>query len=218
MTHATQRATRFFCLGTALLVAGCTTPPAVYELAEKSAGNAGVFQGHLAELSAQSRSQGKARAENIANMDLFNAQFEGWLARELYMQQQSRPAADWAEMKTLMDRLTALRDGILKIEKDNTFKAADRKKELLSGQVELNAHRAAMRATAEALGALGKEESSKERVKFFAAFAREVRTEMNKSLESGEETTAGAKKIADRIKEQFKKADPTDEGAPKAKE
>lgn len=218
MTRTTSRATQLFALGTALLVAGCTTPPGVYELAEKSAGNAGVFQGHLTELAAQSRSLAKARAENIAEMDLFNAEFEGWLARELYMQQQSRPAADWTEMKAVMDRLTALRDDVLKIEKDNTFKAADRQKELVSGQVELNAHRAAMKATAEALGALGKEESTKERVKFLAAFARDVRTEMNKSLESGEETAAGAKKIADQIKAQFKRADPTDEGAPKAKE
>lgn len=191
----------------ALLTAGCKTPPAVYELAEKSSVNAGVFQGHLAELAAQSEALAKERANNIVALEALNARLEGELKRELYMQQHSRSSADWAEMKALMDRLSGLRDDLIKIEKDAGFAAADRRAALLAGQTGLNAYKAALRETSAALGTLAKEESRTERVKFFRAFVREVRTDMKAAAERGDADAVKAKELLDDISGQLKNGD-----------
>lgn len=198
----------------AVLTTGCQTPPTVYELAEKTSINTGMFQSHLGDLSARSKALAKDRADQVVAMESFNAMLDAKLKRELYMQEQSRAVADWTEMKALMERLTALRDGLLKIEQDASFAAGDRRKALLAAQKELDTFKAALRDATGALTALAKQESRSERAKFFAAFAREVRNDMKKSLESGDETARKAKELLDSIESQFKKADPDEPSAP----
>lgn len=187
---------------TMLLLAGCQTPPAVYELAEKSSSNAGVFQGHLAALSAQSASLAQQRAENVISLEEGTARLDAHLRRELYMQEQSRAAGDWAEVNQLLGRLIALRDQLIAIEQSAIFASAQRRKELLSQQTQLETYKAALRQTATALSALAKRETTQERAKFLATFARAVRDDMKKALEDGDQTAIKAKALIDSIKGQ----------------
>jgi len=194
----------------ALLSAGCQTPSAVYELAEKTSGNAAVFQSHLAEVATQSRALAQRRADHIVSMEAFNVRLDGTLKRELYMQQHSRKASDWGEIRDLMQQMTALRDDLVKIEQDARIAEIDRRKEILAKQADLNTYKAALRDVATALSALAKRESDAERAQFIGKFLREVRDDMNKSLESGDETSKNAKKLLDDLKSQIKNDEPAD--------
>lgn len=187
---------------TTLLLAGCQTHPAVYELAEKSSSNAGIFQGHLAALAAQSASLAQQRAENVISLEAGTARLDAHLRRELYMQQQSRLAPDWAEVNQLLGRLISLRDELIAIEESAHIASAQRREELLSQQTKLETYKAALRETATALNALAKHETTQERAKFLATFARAVRDDMKKALEDGDKTAIKAKALIDSIKGQ----------------
>ncbi|MEO8020426.1 hypothetical protein [Polaromonas sp.] len=198
-----------------LALAACQTPPAVYELAEKSGSNAGVLQGHLAAVAAQSKTIASARADLIVSLEAHNARLAATLAREVYMQQHARPATEWAEIKALSGELTALRDDLVLIEAKSTILEADRRKELLATQTALNTYKAALRDTASALGSLAEKESASERAKFLAAFAREVRSDFKASLESNDATAQSASDLQAAIKAQLKATDPTNPSDPK---
>src|SRR6266852_5232276 len=106
----------FVSASVALFLLGCQTQPAVYELAEKTSMNTGVFQHHLGDLAAGSKALAAERADLIVSMESFNARLDGFIKRELYMRQQSNKPADWAKIDALMKKLTALRDEIIRIE------------------------------------------------------------------------------------------------------
>lgn len=197
-----------------LALSACQTPPAVYELAEKSGSNAGVLQGHIAAVAAQSKAVAGARADLIVSLEAHNARLAATLAREVYMQQHARPAPQWADIKALSDELTALRDDLVQIEAKSTILEADRRKELLATQTTLNAYNAALRDTASALGTLAEKESASERARFLAAFAREVRSDFKASLAGNDAAAQSAADLLAAIKAQLKAADPTDPSAP----
>ena len=83
---------------------------------------------------------------------------------------------------------------------------------VIANHADLNTYKAALRDVATALNALAKRESNAERAQFIGKFLREVRDDLNKSLESGDETSKNAKKLLDDLKSQFKNAEPADAG------
>jgi hypothetical protein len=195
-------------LSAALTVAGCQTPPAVYELAEKTSSSAGIVQHHLAEVASQSRSLAETRSNHVVAMEAFNARLDATLKRELYMQQHSRASADWSEIKALMEQMATLRDQLLEIARSASISEADRRKEILTKHTDLNIYKTALHDTANALSALAKHESKSERAKFIGKFVGEVREDLDKSLKGSDATSKAAKGLADTIKKQFKDADP----------
>ena len=186
---------------------GCQTPSAVYELAEKSSANAGTFQQRLGEMAAQSKSLAASRAEHVAAMDAFNAEFDSYLKRELYMREKSLSAAEWAKVQALLKELVALRDQLIAIEATAQFAQKERRQAVLGLHTDLNTFHAAMRDTANALNALAKRESDRERAEFFGKFLGEVRKDINKELESNDATAQAAKEVLDRIKKEFQRDD-----------
>jgi len=185
----------------ALLLGGCqTTPPEVYELAEKSGGNAGAFQGHLAAMAAQSTKLAQQRADNIVALEAGTARLDAYLRRELYMQQHANTPEAWSEINDLLGRLTALRDNLITIEQSATIASEDRRKELLAQQKALETYKAALKDTATALAALARRESAEERAKFLAGFARTVREDMKKAVADGDKAALAAKALIDSIK------------------
>lgn len=190
-----------------LALAACKTPPAVYGLAEKTGANTGVLQGHLADLSASSMQIAQRRADHIVAMEAFNAQLDAKLKRELYMQQRARAGDDWDQVKSSIDELTALRDDLLKIAQTARINEAARRKELLVAQTELETYKAALRDTAAALAALSHVESDSERAKLLIAYARDVRTELKKALDSDTAAAKASNKLIDAVKADIRQAD-----------
>lgn len=184
----------------AMVLCGCQTPSAVYELAEKSSSNAGAFQGQLAALSSQSANLAQHRVDNIVAMQAEVSRLDAYIRRELYMQEQSRSSKEWQEVSALLQRLTSLRDELMDIEESAALATEQRRKDLLGTRKELDMHKAALRDVAASLDALARKESTEERAKFLASFGKEVRDDMKKAEEDGDQNAARAKALVDRIK------------------
>lgn len=207
MTMLTWLSPRVAAACFAALLAGCQTPPAVYALAEKSSGSAGIFQNHLAELAAQERALARQRAEQVAAMDAFNARLDGVLKRELFMQQRSRTPAEWSQIQAQMEALQSLRDELVQIEENAKFAQADRQEQILAAQADLDIFRDALREATNALDALARRESGKDRARFLGQFLRDLRGELKQSLDKNDKASQAAKKLVDDLKAKIKDAD-----------
>jgi Mg2+ and Co2+ transporter CorA len=200
-----RRHTRgLLCALLASALAGCQTPSAVYELAEKTSANAGAFQQHLGEMAAQSKALALRRAEHVASMDAFNAELDGFIKRELYMREKAD--ADWPKINALVKELAGLRDELLAIEAAARFAEQDRRKSVLAQHTDLNAFRSAMLDAANALNALAKHESDSERARFFGKFLVDVQKDVRASLDSNDKTSQAAKALVDEIKSDLRPA------------
>lgn len=191
----------------AAALCGCQTPSAVHELAEKSSANAGVFQQDLGEMAAQSKALAARRADHIAAMDAFNAELDSYLKRELYMREKSLGAAEWARVNALMKELVTLRDELIAIEATAQFAQKERRQAVLGLRTDLNTFQAAMRDTTNALNALARPESDRQRAAFFGKFLGDVHKDVRKALESGDATAQKAKAALDKLKQEFQPDD-----------
>jgi hypothetical protein len=186
---------------------GCQTPSAVYELAEKSSANAGAFQQQLGEMAAQSKALAAKRADHVAAMDAFNAEFDSYLKRELYMREKSLAPAEWAKVQALMKELVALRDQLIAIEATAQFAQQERRQAVLGLRTDLNTFQAAMRDATNALNTLAKHQSDSERAAFFGKFLGDVHKEVKNVLESNDATAQKAKAALDKLKNEFQQDD-----------
>jgi hypothetical protein len=173
-------------------VMGCQTPAAVYDLAEKTTANAGVLQSHLRELSESSKALATDRAAAVVSMEAFNAEVDAYIKRELYMRQQSNSSAEWQKMQALMNKLTALRDELIRIEQSARIAEQERRQQILARRTELDTYAAAMRETASALSALAQRESSEERARFIGNFLVDVRQDVDTALQKTDKTSQAA--------------------------
>lgn len=204
MTAIRMRAALSWALCAALC--GCQTPSAVYELAEKSSANAGAFQQHLGEMAAQSRALAAKRAEHVAAMDAFNAEFDSYLRRELYMREKSLGASEWARVQALMKELVELRDGLIAVEATAQFAQKERRSAVLGLHADLSTFQAAMREATNALNALARHESDRERAAFFGRFLGDVHKDVKKALESNDDTAQKARAALDGLKKEFQQS------------
>jgi len=194
--------------GCAATLFGCQTPTAVYELAEKSSANAGAFQQQIGEMRAQSKSLAANRADHIASMDAFNAAFDSYLKRELYMREKSLGPGQWAQIQALMQELTELRDKLMAIEASAQFAQGERRQAVLGLHSDLNAFQVAMREATNALNALAKRESDRERATFFGKFLGDVQREVKKELEKNDTAAQNARAAIGKLKSEIQRNDP----------
>ncbi len=204
----------FVSASVALFLLGCQTQPAVYELAEKTSMNTGVFQHHLGDLAAGSKALAAERADLIVSMESFNARLDGFIKRELYMRQQSNKPADWAKIDALMKKLTALRDEIIRIEQAARIAEQSRRQEILAKHTDLNTNAAAMRDATNALNALAKHESPEERARFIGGFLKDVKSEVDTALKQDNKTSQNANALITKIKDELKGAVGVDSNNP----
>jgi hypothetical protein len=208
-----MRAIERIYVGLALLplaLAGCQTPPAVYELAETSSANAAVFQQHLGDLAGASKALAGERADLVVSMEAFNARLDSFVKREIYMRQQSNKPADWSRIEVLMKKLAALRNEIIKIEQAARIAEQSRRKEILGRRTDLDTYATAMREAANALNALAQREGSEERARFIGRFVADVNKDVRAALENSDETSKAAKGLVDKVKGELKDAAASD--------
>jgi hypothetical protein len=182
---------------------GCQTPSGVYQLAEKTTANAGVFHHHLGRLADSSKALAGDRANAVVSMEAFNASLDAYIRRELYMREQSN-AGEWPRMNALIAKLTALRDEIMRIEQSARIAENERRQQILAKRTELDTYATSMRETANALSALAQRESAEERVRFIGRFLLDVRADVDEALEKNDKTSKDAKALLGKIKAEFK--------------
>lgn len=188
------------------ILGGCQTPGAVYELADKTSANAGIFQQHLGEMAVQSKAFAGRRADHIATMDAFNADLDSYLKRELYMRQKAAAAGDWPKIEALMKELTSLRDELVAIENGANFAQQERRANVLALYSDLSTFQTPMRDAANSLNALAKQESGAERAAFLGKFLVDVRKSLSESLAGNDAAAKAAQALLDKIKADLKSA------------
>ena len=194
------------CGAAALLLAGCQTPPAVYELADKTSANAGIFQGYLGQMAEQSKAIAARRAEHVASMDAFNAELDTFIKRELYMREKASVSGDWAKADALMKELAGLRDELIAVEAGAQFAQQERRKAILDAHKDLETFQATMRDAANALNALAKHESDLERARFFGKYMADVAKSARASLDKSDQASRAAKDLVDKVTDDLRSA------------
>ena len=189
------------CVVALAALVGCSTPSAVYELADKSSANAAVFGEQLGVLGSQSRALAERRASHIASMDAFNAELLAEYQRDLAL---TKRTGDWEAVKKILDDLAALRDELERIQRAGVISEAARRQEIMNSYVALEPNVKAVREVARALSALAEKESRADRVKFFVGFARQVRDETRIALAKEDDLSKAAGKLLNEISGKLK--------------
>jgi hypothetical protein len=178
-------------------LAGCaSTPEPVLQLAEKSSANAGVVGARLRQLSEGSDALFANRAANVSHLHAVNVSQRASLDYDLALTRKVGQETDLALMKDLqawkaeIDKLFADAAGAEKTQRD----------ELAAGQVKIDAKAQALQKVAQTLNTLAQKESAGERARLLAAFASEVRDDVNKQLDDGSKSAAAAKDLLDHLK------------------
>lgn len=194
-----------------LLVAGCSTPAPVLELADKTAANAGILSTRLHQLAAESD---RLYANRVHNIDVLNrgvAEQRAAFDLDLLLTKRAGQQAD-------LDMLAAIRSRRAETEAITSAHGADaalaRRKALLDAQLKHDTRTEALQSVAEKLAVLSKESSAEDRAKLFAQFARAVRDDVRKQLDDGSAASQAAQALVDKLKSELKPAAKPEEAKP----
>lgn len=169
------------------LLWGCGTPTAVRDLAEKTAANTSFVSTQLNLLAQDARLLAELRAANMARLHAATVEV------------QVRSTFDEALIEKSGGSLSLLRDLTAWSTKIRTmFETAanaesERKKLILKTQVPLDTPTKELGKVAEALADLAKDDNTKTRAKFIAAFIKQVVKEVKAKKEQSEKAMANVK-------------------------
>lgn len=179
-----------------LLLPACSAHRPVRDLAEKTAANAGIISAQLKRLSQESSELADLRATNIARLHAANAQLRASYNYDVALTKRSGGQSN-------LNLINLLETWGKEVEE--IFKAAgnaekDRKAAILSTQTALDPKFESLAQVAQALATLAKEESSEDRARFLAGYARELDAELKTQLEQNNRSAVEAKKLLGRVK------------------
>ncbi len=170
------------------LLWGCGTPTAVRDLAEKTAANTSFVSTQLNLLAQDTRLLTELRAANMARLHAATVEV------------QVRSTFDEALIEKSGGSLSLLRDLTawstkIRIMFETAANAESKRKELiLKTQVPLDTPTKELAKVAEALADLAKDDNTKTRAKFIAAFIKQVVKEVKAKKEQSEKAMANVKK------------------------
>jgi hypothetical protein len=185
----------------ALLLSGCaTTPDSVHQLAEVTASNVGVLGARLKQLADESDRIYKKRAENVARLRALNAQSRARYDYDIALTRKSMAVDDLALKKEIED----WKEQVDQILQSAAGAEQERRNALNAKEVKIETRATELLKIAESLSTLAKEENRSDRARMLALFAKEVRDDIKKDLDSGGESADAAKMLIDKVRGEFK--------------
>ena len=175
---------------------GCSTPQEVRNLAGVTAANVGALSAQVERISQESRNLAETRSANIAQLHAVNTELR---ASYKYDVELTKLAGKSANLQ-LIDTIKAWGKKIDDIYKSAETAETDRNTAILANQKTIDTKREALAKIAQSLATLAEKESAKDRVRFMAGFAKELKKEIDTQLKSGSEAAKKAKKLLDDIK------------------
>jgi hypothetical protein len=185
----------------AATLSACATGRAPEELAERTAANVGVVASHLKRLAQDSSNLADLRATNVATLHAANARRRAAYNYDIALTKQS---GGQAELE-LIPQIEAWGKEV-----DAIFKAADnaeqeRKAAVLGTQTSIDTKSETLAQIAEALAALAKDESIADRARFLAAYAAQLRKEVDDRLAQSDKSATEAKLLLNDVKDRLTK-------------
>jgi hypothetical protein len=179
-----------------LVLSACSTRQPVRDLAERTAANAGVVGAQLKRFGQESSELADLRATNIARLHAANAQLRANYNYDVALTKRSGGQTNL----NLVGLLEAWGQEVQEI-----FRAAEnaekqRKAAILSTQTALDPKSESLAQVAQALATLAEEESSRDRARFLAEYARQLDAEIKTQLEQNNRSAIAAKKLLDEVK------------------
>jgi hypothetical protein len=172
-------------------LSACATDRAAERLAEKTAANTGVISAHLRNLAQDSADLADRRAANVASLHATNARRRASYQYDLALTKKAGGSKNLA----LIEKVEAWGKEV-----DAIFKAAegaekDRRAAVLATQIALDTKSEALAQIAEALAALAKEDSTKDRAAFLAGYVIELGKEADAQLNQSNKSAVAAKQL-----------------------
>jgi hypothetical protein len=181
-----------------LVLSACATEQPVRNLAERTAANAGVISAQLKRLNHESSEVAELRATNIATLHAANAQLRANYNYDMALTKRSGGQSN-LNLINLLETWGKEIDEIFKVA-ENAEK--ERKAAILSTQRALDPKSESLAQVAQALATLAKEESSEDRARFLAGYARQLDAETKTQLELNNRSATEAKKLLGQVKAQ----------------
>ena len=178
---------------------GCATPQPVLDLADKTSANVAIVSARLRQVSAESDRLYASRADNVSRLHGIIATQRAHLTYDQALTRKSGQGGD-LELMTEMQAWTK--------QVDDIFAAAaqaekERRDALTQGQTRIDTKTQILQQVAETLSALAARETVAERAQVLQKFASEVRDDIDKKLKEGTGSAADAKKLLDKLREDF---------------
>ena len=178
------------------LLAACTTPSAVRNLADKTAANVGTIGAHLQQLGQNSEEIATLRADNISRLHAVNTEIRTRFEYDVELTKK-------ASGEGFQRLITQIKDWGNKV-KEIFAKAKDaeaaRKQAILVTQSKLGDKSKALAEVAQALAALAQEDKPADRLRFLKGYAKDLKKELDMALEADNESAKAAKKLLEDAK------------------
>lgn len=184
----------------AAALAGCATPKEVHQLADKTAATVGTIGVHMRRLSQNSRDMAELRAANIARLHGANVDLR---ARYEFDVELTKKTGGGKNLD-LIDGIEAWNKKVEEIFDKAKGEEEKRKQRIIDTQTELDAKSEALAQISQALAELAKKDQAKDRVRFLAGFAKELKGELDEALEADDEGAKNAKALLTAAKARIK--------------
>jgi hypothetical protein len=179
------------------ILSGCAAQRSVQLLAERTAANAGVISSHLQQLAEQSSALADRRASNIARLHAANAQRRAAYNYDITL---TRRAGDQGNLALIPD-LEAWSKQVEDIFKGVADAEKEHKAEVLATQTTLDSKVETLARIAQVLATLAKDDPASDRVRFLAAYAKELEREVKGQLEQDTQSAKAAKQLLSNIQD-----------------
>ncbi len=194
---------RSIVLACSLVAAGCATPPAVFQLAEKTAEGAGQFVVHLNRLEQHYQDIARQRMDLVVRREAGTRQFQADLARYRAINAGGGGQTDqsrWVDSKLqLFSQLETIQREALKDD-------ASRSRDLLGGLVPIKPYSEKLMEIGSALATQGTADSKEQRLRFLAGYLKEVRTDLKSALNEDNALAQSASTLIDSAKADLESA------------
>ena len=174
----------------------CSMQRPASQLAERTAANAGVVSAQLNMLAQDSQNLADLRATNISRLHAANAQLRANYNYDVALTKRSGGQGN----VSLINLLETWGKEVEEIFKAANEAEKERKTAILATQAALDPKSESLGQIAQALATLAREDSSADRAKFLAGYARELAAEIKMQLDQSNASAMAAKKLLGDVK------------------
>lgn len=178
------------------LLSSCSMQRPASQLAERTAANAGIVSAQLNMLAQDSRDLADLRATNISRLHAANAQLRANYNYDIALTRRSGGQGNLS----LISLLESWGNEVEDIFKTAAEAEKERKTAILATQAALDPKSESLGQVAQALATLAREDSSAQRAKFLAGYARELAAEIKIQLDQSNASATAAKKLLGDVK------------------
>jgi len=172
------------------LLAACGSQGTMKEFASVTAANVSVVNSALARFADDSSALTKDRAQTMQDLAIQLDRSERQLAEDYIILERMGESSNFDALNRLLSESREIRLSDRQVQSSDTLEA------ILASQSALNAPSGELRGVTKTLGALGKERSARDNIRFYATFAAQVIDDIEEARELQDQANQDARSAA----------------------